>query len=368
MRVIWSSNQLEHYLEAAAKVSPEYPVVISKFVLDAKETEVDAISDGTNVYIGAVIEHVEKAGVHSGDAVMCIPPRSLEPSEEALIIDYTNKIAKALQIKGPFNIQFLVKEGKVYIIECNLRASRSMPFVSKLTGVNMLTIAARAVLGETIESGYHNYRKIQRIGVKVPQFSFMQLTGADPNLGVEMQSTGEVACFGKNFDDAYMKALVAAGYQIPRKNGNILITVGGEDLKKQILPIAKQLKEQGFKIYATEQTADFLANNGVDAIALYKIGETMRKPNLEDYLVGGQNLVPNKKARASSHERLDLIINIPLKVPSEDTAKIMEDEYIIRRKAVELGIPVLTTLEGAVAFTEGLSWLRENSLTLEATA
>jgi carbamoyl-phosphate synthase large subunit len=353
MRVIWSSNQLEHYLEAAAKVSPEYPVVISKFMLDAKEAEVDAVSDGTNVYIGAVIEHVEKAGVHSGDAVMCIPPRSLEPSEEALIIDYTNKIAKELKIKGPFNIQFLVKGGKVYIIECNLRASRSMPFVSKLTGVNLMTISAKAVLGEAIESSYHNYRKIQRVGVKVPQFSFMQLTGADPNLGVEMQSTGEVACFGKNFNDAYMKALVAAGYQIPRKNGNILITVGGEDLKKQILPIAKELHNQGFKIYATEQTADFLAKNGVDSIALYKIGESSRKPNLEDYLVAGQ---------------LDLIINLPLKVPSENTAQIMEDEYIIRRKAVELGIPVLTTLEGAIAFTEGLSWLRENSLTLEATA
>ncbi|HEY4673335.1 MAG TPA: carbamoyl-phosphate synthase large subunit, partial [Nitrososphaerales archaeon] len=353
MRVIWSSNQLEHYLEAAAKVSPEYPVVISKFMLDAKEAEVDAVSDGTNVYIGAVIEHVEKAGVHSGDAVMCIPPRSLEPSEEALIIDYTNKIAKELKIKGPFNIQFLVKGGKVYIIECNLRASRSMPFVSKLTGVNLMTISAKAVLGEAIESSYHNYRKIQRVGVKVPQFSFMQLTGADPNLGVEMQSTGEVACFGKNFNDAYMKALVAAGYQIPRKNGNILITVGGEDLKKQILPIAKELHNQGFKIYATEQTADFLAKNGVDSIALYKIGESSRKPNLEDYLVAGQ---------------LDLIINLPLKVPSENTAQIMEDEYIISRKAVELGIPVLTTLEGAIAFTEGLSWLRENSLTLEATA
>ena len=353
MRVIWSSNQLEHYLEAAAKVSPEYPVVISKFVLEAKEAEVDAVSDGTNVYIGAVIEHVEKAGVHSGDAVMCIPPRSLEPSEEALIIDYTSKIAKELQIKGPFNIQFLVKEGKVYIIECNLRASRSMPFVSKLTGVNMMTIAAKAVLGETIESSYHNYRKIQRVGVKVPQFSFMQLAGADPNLGVEMQSTGEVACFGKNFNDAYMKALVAAGYQLPRKNGNILITVGGEDLKNKTLPIAKQLHEQGFKIYATEQTADFLAKNGVESIALYKIGEPSRKPNLEDYLVAGQ---------------LDLIINLPLEAPSDNTAQILEDEYIIRRKAVELGIPVLTTLEGAVAFTEGLSWLTENSLTLEATA
>ncbi|HEY4673878.1 MAG TPA: carbamoyl phosphate synthase large subunit, partial [Nitrososphaerales archaeon] len=179
------------------------------------------------------------------------------------------------------------------------------------------------------------------------------LTGADPNLGVEMQSTGEVACFGKNFNDAYMKALVAAGYQIPRKNGNILISVGGEDLKKQIFPIAKELHDQGFKIYATEQTADFLAKNGVDSIALYKIGESSRKPNLEDYLVAGQ---------------LDLIINLPLKVPSENTAQIMEDEYVIRRKAVELGIPVLTTLEGAIAFTEGLSWLRENSLTLEATA
>jgi carbamoyl-phosphate synthase large subunit len=353
MRVIWGPNELERFLEVAAKVSPEYPVVISKFVLDAKEAEVDAVSDGTNVFIGAVIEHIEKAGVHSGDAIMSIPPRSLEPSEEALILDYASKIARALQIKGPFNIQFLVKDGRVYVIECNLRASRSMPFVSKLTGVNLMNIAAKAIIGEGIEESYHNYRKIQQVGVKVPQFSFMQLTGADPNLGVEMQSTGEVACFGKNFNDAFMKALVAAGYQIPRKNGNILITVGGEDLKKQILPIARELTEQGFKIYATEHTADFLAKNDIKTIALYKIGESSRKPNLEDYLVRGQ---------------LDLIINIPLKVPSESTRQTMEDEYIIRRKAVELGIPVLTTLEGANAFVEGLSWLKENSLTIETTA
>ena len=353
MRVIWSSNELEQFLEVAAKVSPEYPVVISKFVLDAKETEVDAISDGTNVFIGAVIEHIEKAGVHSGDAVMSIPPRSLEPSEEAQILDHASNIARALQIKGPFNIQFLVKDGRVYVIECNLRASRSMPFVSKLTGVNLMTLAAKAIIGEAIEPSYHNYRKIQQVGVKVPQFSFMQLTGADPNLGVEMQSTGEVACFGKNFNDAYMKALVAAGYQIPRKNGNILVTVGGEDLKKHTLPIARELSEQGFKIYATEHTADFLAKNDVKTIALYKIGESSRKPNLEDYLVRGQ---------------LDLIINIPLTVPSGNTGQIMEDEYIIRRKAVEMGIPVLTTLEGATAFVEGLSWLKENSLTIETTA
>ena len=217
MRVIWTDDNLKTFLEDAAKVNVDYPVVVSKFIQDAREIEVDAVSDGDNVFIGAILEHIEKAGVHSGDAIMTIPPRTLDPSEEALIIDYTNKIAKQLQIKGPFNTQFIVKDGSVSVIECNLRASRSMPFVSKYSGVNLMQLSASAILGQTISSSFHNYRNIQSVGVKVPQFSFMQLDGADPNLGVEMQSTGEVACFGKNFYDAFLKSLISAGYNIPRK-------------------------------------------------------------------------------------------------------------------------------------------------------
>ena len=190
---------------------------------------------------------------------MTIPPRTLDPSEEALIIDYTNKIAKQLQIKGPFNTQFIVKDGSVSVIECNLRASRSMPFVSKYTGVNLMQMAADVLLGKEISSNSHSYKNIQYVGVKVPQFSFMQLDGADPNLGVEMQSTGEVACFGKNFYDAFLKSLISAGYNIPRKNGSILVSIGGIEKKQQLLPVIKKFSELGFKIFATEHTADFLS-------------------------------------------------------------------------------------------------------------
>ena len=349
MRVIWNSDQLKRFLENAAKVNTDYPVVISKFIQNARELEVDAVSDGNNVFIAAILEHIEKAGVHSGDAIMTIPPQTIEPSEEALIIDYTTKIAKQLQIKGPFNTQFIVKDGTVSVIECNLRASRSMPFVSKYSGVNIMKMSASAILGKSISSNFHNYRNIKSVGVKVPQFSFMQLDGADPNLGVEMQSTGEVACFGQNFYDAFLKALISAGYNIPRENGSILVSIGGEEPKQILLPIIKKFSELGFKTFATEHTADFLNSNNIDSITLYKIGEYDRKPNLEDYLI---------------KREFDLIINIPIVKSSIHAESVMEDEYLIRRKAVELGIPVITTTELAEAFVTGLEWLQNNKLSL----
>jgi carbamoyl-phosphate synthase large subunit len=277
---------------------------------------------------------------------MCIPPQALSASGRAVIASYVNCIAKVLNIKGPFNIQFVVKNGRVYVIECNLRASRSMPFVSKLVGVNLMEIAASAILGNSIKPFVQQYRDLSRVGVKVPQFSFMQLEGADPHLGVEMQSTGEVACFGESFYDALIKAFVAAGYRLPKPDGNILITVGGPILKKRVLPLVEDLQKLGFNIFATEHTADFLIRNGFQGITvLHKIGEPNRKPNLQDYLVQG---------------RLDLIINIPSTTVFEKYAKMLEDEYLIRRKAVELGVPVLTTFETARVFVQGLAWIKTN--------
>ncbi|MFN3621673.1 MAG: carbamoyl-phosphate synthase large subunit, partial [Nitrososphaerales archaeon] len=235
MRVVWTSKQLEQFLLKAAKVSPEHPVVISKFIMGAQEFEIDGVSDGERVYIGAVIEHVEQAGVHSGDAIMCIPPQRLSADVQQIAIDYATRIAKSLRIKGPFNIQFLYKDGVVYVIECNLRASRSMPFVSKGTGVNLISLAASAILGGKIPLLPRGDSSMKQVCVKAPQFSFMQLDGADPHLGVEMRSTGEVACFGSSFFEALIKALIAVGYKIPKPNGNILITVGGIQLKDRIL-------------------------------------------------------------------------------------------------------------------------------------
>jgi carbamoyl-phosphate synthase large subunit len=349
MRVIYSSKQLEYFLRNAAEVSPDHPLVISKFIQNAKEAEVDAVSDGKNVLVGAIIEHVEKAGVHSGDATMRIPAEGLMGEVQSKIIDYTQRIAKALNIVGPFNVQYIVKAGDVLVIECNLRASRSMPFVSKMNGVNLLDAGAEALLGHSIE----DYLKVRppmfKVGVKVPQFSFMQLEGADPLLGVEMQSTGEVACFGENFFDAYCKALASSGYKIPME-GNVLISVGGTELKRRTLNSVRKLAEMGYKIFATEHTAEFLSKHGLeDVTILYKMMEKERKPNIADYL---------------AERKIHLIINIPSSMALEKFAEMQEDDYKIRRKAVELGIPILTNVENIEVFIKGLAWLRTKEVTI----
>ncbi|RLF11482.1 MAG: carbamoyl phosphate synthase large subunit [Thermoprotei archaeon] len=342
MRVAWTPEQLRSFLLNATSVSPEHPVVISKFIENAIEVEVDAVSDGYTTIIGAVIEHVERAGVHSGDAIMVIPPQRISPEIIAKIKEYTKRIAKALRIKGPFNIQFLVKEGVVYVIECNLRASRSMPFVSKVKAVNLMKLASQPLMGERISWRGEDEPEPIAVGVKVPQFSFMQLEGADPVLGVEMQSTGEVACLGEVFPEALYKALLAAGFKMPSPGGNILITVGGVELKKKILPLARYLRTLGFNICATEHTAEFLVEEGFkDVKVLYKVKEPSRKPNIMDALL---------------NREIDLVINIPSSITLDKYAEMLQDEYVIRRKAVELGIPVVTTLETAYAFLKVLSW------------
>lgn len=348
MRIVWTQKHLEQFLLKAAKVSPEHPVVISKFIMDAQEFEIDGVCDGESVYIGAVIEHVEQAGVHSGDAIMCIPPQRLPADVQQVAVEYATKIAKSLRIKGPFNIQFLYKDGIVYVIECNLRASRSMPFVSKATGVNLISLAALAILNGKIPTLPRGDSSMTQVCVKAPQFSFMQLDGADPHLGVEMRSTGEVACFGRSFFEALIKALIAVGYKIPKPNGNILITVGGIQLKDRILNLTKELIELNFNVYATEHTAEYLERKGGLCVkVLNKISEPERKPNILDYLVEG---------------KLELIINIPSTSVLEKFASMLEDEYQIRRKAVELGVPVLTTYEDAEAFVEGLKMIHRGEL------
>ncbi len=349
MRVIYSPKQLDRFLTVAAEVSPDHPLVISKFIQNAKEAEVDAVSDGRNVLIGAILEHVEKAGVHSGDATMRIPAEGLSSEVQSKIIDYTQRIAKGLDIVGPFNVQYMVKAGEVLVIECNLRASRSMPFVSKMNGVNLLDAGAEAILGNSIEKYLVAKPPPFKVGVKVPQFSFMQLDGADPLLGVEMQSTGEVACFGENFFDAFCKALSSSGYKIPMK-GNVLISVGGTELKRRTLNSVRKLVEMGYNILATEHTAEFLKKHGIEQVTiLYKMMEKERQPNISTYL---------------AERKIDLIINIPSSIALEKFAAMQEDDFKIRRKAVELGIPVLTNVENIDVFIKGLSWLRTRAITI----
>ena len=350
MRVAHSREELRDYLELAAKVSKEHPVVISKFIEGAKEVEVDGVSDGEDVLIGAVIEHVEQAGVHSGDAVMSIPPQSLSSDVIEKIEDYSCMIAKTLRIKGPFNIQYLVKNGEVMVIECNLRASRSLPYVSKSRGVNLIDVSTAIMLGKTLkEIGILELPPTPYVSVKVPQFSFMRLTGADPVLGVEMVSTGEAACIGENFADALLKALQSVEFTFPNDDGAVLITVGGREMKQKIIPLARSLSEMGFKIYATEHTAGALYEAGLKGITvLYKVSEPSRKPNIIDYVL---------------QRKIDLVINIPASNPHSASPDVLRDEYIIRRLAVEYNIPIVTTLELASAIVKVLKY-RKHSRTI----
>ncbi len=236
MRVIWGRQDLGRFLSEATRISPEHPVVITKFIEGADEVELDAISDGERVLVGGILEHVERAGIHSGDAIFCLPPRHTPPEVQAQLLDAAGQLARTLAIRGPFNVQFLVKDRAYQIIELNLRASRSLPFLTKATGVPLLREAARAMLGRPISREGVAPLPPGRFGVKVPQFSFLQLTGSDPLLGVEMQSTGEVACFGPTFADALVKALVATGVRLIARRGSAFLSVGGPLLKERAPP------------------------------------------------------------------------------------------------------------------------------------
>lgn len=353
MKVVWSKEELKQYINEATTVSPDHPVVISKFMLNSLEVDVDGVSDGQTVIIGAVVEHIDSAGVHSGDAMMCIPPWRLNNKIIETITDYTEKIAKTFNIKGPFNLQFLINSDQVYVIELNIRASRSMPFVSKLVQTNLISLASRAVLGKKLPSIPHDrWKKIHHFGIKVPQFSFMQLDGADMVLGVEMQSTGEAACFGSSFYDALSKGLTSVGYNLPRE-GTALITIGGAENKERLLQTTALLKKLGFKILATEHTAEFLSEKLGDAEIVYKISEPQRKPNIADLLY---------------ERKISFIINIPSTSTLEKYVGMLYDEYQIRRKALELGIPVLTTPELAESFVKTLEWMQKNETTKEPLA
>lgn len=350
MKVVWSQVELKTYVKEAADVSPDHPVVISKFMLNSLEVDVDGISNGKQVVIGAIVEHIDSAGVHSGDAMMCIPPWRLSNKIIETVNDYTKKIALTFNVKGPFNLQFLVYDNHVYVIELNIRASRSMPFVSKLVKLNLISLASKAILDKPLPKIPENkWQKINNYGIKVPQFSFMQLDGADIALGVEMQSTGEAACFGTSFHDALSKGLTSVGYNLPDK-GTALVTVGGEPNKEKLVATIAKLKYLGFKILATEHTAEFFEEKIGQIEIVHKISEPERKPNITDLLYG---------------RKIDFIINIPSTSTLEKYVGMLDDEYQIRRKSLELGIPVLTTIELADSFVKTLEWLKDNNTTKE---
>jgi len=352
MRVIHGRADLGRFLSEAARVSPEHPVVITKFVEGADEVELDAISDGERVLIAGVLEHVERAGVHSGDAIFCLPPRHTPIGLQERLMEAARQLARTLAIRGPFNVQFLVKDAEFQLIELNLRASRSLPFLAKATGVPLLREAARAMLGRPLTQ--HGLAPLPpgRWGVKVPQFSFLQLTGSDPLLGVEMQSTGEVACFGPTFSDALVKALVATGVRLAPRRGTAFLSVGGLRLKEELLPVARRLGSLGLRLTATEDTGAFLSANGVpDVRILHKVSEPDRHPNVMEVLDGGG---------------IDLLLDVPASLTQVKLEQMLEDEYVLRRRAIELGVPLFTSLEPFAAYVDGVAWLEEHPLTVDA--
>lgn len=335
MRVAHDEEDLVSYIEGAAKVSPKYPVVISKFIEGAKEIEVDAVSDGENAVIGAIIEHIELAGTHSGDATMVIPTRSLSERVKATVRDYAKRLAKALRIRGPYNIQFIVKGNDVYVIELNLRASRSMPYTSKATGIPLIWLGAKAMLGKSL-SGFEGPTKepIPHVSVKAPTFSFVRIKEADPLLGVEMNSTGEVACIDRDFAGAYIKALVSSGLSVPSAGAPILITVRDED-KSKAVRLAWRLRVLGHPIYATRGTARALKKAGIEDVkVLAKIGA--KRENVLDCI---------------SKRKVGLVIN----TPAHGKHGTIRDGYVLRRTAAEYMVPTITQIETADALTRALS-------------
>jgi len=283
---------------------------------------------------------------------MAIPPQTISENIIKKIEEYTNKIALALKIQGPFNVQYLVKNGEAYVIECNLRSSRSMPYVSKTRGINLMKLAAEIIMGKLIPNKLKNLPYGNFVSIKAPMFSFMRLDKADPILGVEMASTGEIACMGKDFPEALIKALEATEQEIPIEGGNILISVGGEKLKKQVIPLAKKIKELGFTIFATEDTKRALNNNGIEAVRLYKVHEQGMEPNIMSCLQNG---------------RIDMVINIPLPTTVEEKFNtIMEDEYKIRRMAIDFNIPVIINLQLAEAIINAIEKFRKKKVEIKS--
>ena len=352
MRVSYDEKTLQDTLDLAASISSEYPVVITKFFINAREIECDGVCDGENVLIGAIVEHIENAGIHSGDATMAIPPQTVSNEVTLKIEEYTKKIALALKIHGPFNVQYLVKNNEVYVIECNLRSSRSMPYVSKSRGINLMRLAAEVIMGGKIPKRLMNLPLGNYVSIKAPMFSFMRLDKADPVLSVEMSSTGEVACIGENFPDALMKSLEAADMNVPIEGGNILISVGGDKLKSEVIPLARELSKLGFTIFATEDTKNALTRNNINAVKLYKVHEYGLEPNIMQCLQDG---------------RIDMVINIPLPTTVEEKFKtIMEDEYKIRRMAVDYNIPVIINLQLAKAVIDAIKNMREKKIEIKS--
>jgi carbamoyl-phosphate synthase large subunit len=340
MEIVYDEETLERYINEALDVSPEKPILIDKFLEDAIEVEVDALCDGEDVVIGGIMEHIEEAGIHSGDSACTLPPISISQKDIDTIIDYTKRMAIELNVVGLINIQYAIKD-KVYVLEANPRASRTVPFVSKAIGVPLAKVAAKLMMGKKLkELGIREKLNLEHVAVKEAVFPFLKLPGVDPILGPEMKSTGEVMGIDYNFGVAYYKAELASGMN-PPLNGRVFISIKKADREK-ILPVAKKLQDMGFEITATDGTANFLNENGVRADITLKISQG--RPNIIDAIINKQ---------------VDLIINTP-------TGKRGKTEgYYLRRAAVDHCIPYITTISGAIAAVKGIESIKNAEMTIK---
>jgi len=344
MNVVSNKSELEYFLDLATNVSKEHPVVVSEFIQEAKEIEIDAVAREGEIVVYTISEHVEFAGVHSGDATIVFPPQKLYIETVRRIKRISREIARALNISGPFNIQFLAKDNDIKVIECNLRASRSFPFVSKVLKTNLIGIATRIMLGLPFEKPDKSLFDLDYIGVKAPQFSFSRLQKADPVLGVDMASTGEVGCLGDSYYEAILNAMLAVGYRIPTKN--ILLSTGPVKSKIVMLESCRRLIEMGFTLYATRGTAGFLMENNIPSIVLHWPDE-VAQPNVMDFL---------------QERKIDLVVNIPKNLSKTE----LYNDYAIRRAAVDFNIPLITNANLANAFIMAFCKIGQSEIAIKA--
>ena len=346
MNVCSNQEELERFLQLAANVSQKHPVVVSQFIEHAKEVEMDAVAKDGEIIAYAISEHIEFAGVHSGDATIQFPPQKLYVETVRRIKRISREIARELKISGPFNIQFLARDNDIKVIECNLRASRSFPFVSKVLKINLIELATQVMLGIPVEKPDKNLFDLDYVGIKASQFSFNRLQKADPVLGVDMASTGEVGCLGDDTNCAILKAMLSVGYRIPEKS--VLLSTGGPKQKVEMLQAARQLQEKGYKIYATGGSSKFLTENGVENTRVYWPSEE-GQPQALDML---------------HRKEIDMVVNIPKNLTSGE----LTNGYKIRRAAIDLNIPLITNARLASAFINAFCTMSVNDLQIKSWA
>jgi len=342
MRVASDETELRNFLDVAVGVSPDSPIVVTKFILGAKEIEFDAVANKGQILNYAIGEHLENAGVHSGDATVILPAQKLYVNTIRHVKRYAAAIAKSLNITGPFNIQFMAKGNQVQVIECNLRASRTFPFVSKTLKNNFISLATRAMCGLRPKPYRISLLDIDYVCVKAPMFSFTRLRGADPTLGVEMASTGEVACYGHDAHEAFLQAMLAANFKLPEKNRSILLSIASDKFRYEFAEGVGMLSKMGYKLYGTSGTAKYYKDNcNIDMIVV-------SKPENEDDMGDGKTLSALNEIKS---EKIDLLINVSdgTNVKGEITSG-----YIMRRAAVDFGVSLITNIKCAVMFAEAM--------------